>query len=190
MGSYLRIMTWHHCRVVTSNYVWCIWRHLIAMTSVFHGMSSQRHIHSCLTATVPGVVHVYCVHINFFDMVYKCCMVGCGTGLTNKPEGIAVFGFPDKEEDPDRWRAWVRFVNRKNFEITNKTKICELHFEDRFIRRGERTTLVHRLHPVPSIESYSENVPPSIKPSPSPPARKPPTQRRGPNSPAEDRIER
>ena len=156
MGSYLRIMTWHHCRVVTSNYVWCIWRHLIAMTSVFHGMSSQRHIHSCLTATVPGVVHVYCVHINFFDMVYKCCMVGCGTGLTNKPEGIAVFGFPDKEEDLDRRRAWVRFVNRKNFEITNKTKICELHFEDRFIRRGERTTLVHRLHPVPSIESYSE----------------------------------
>ena len=56
-------------------------------------------------------------------MSYKCCVVGCNTGQNpskeelndNDVESVAVFGFPDQEKNEDEWKAWVRFVNRKDF---------------------------------------------------------------------------
>ena len=53
-------------------------------------------------------------------------------------KNVAVFAFPDKEKDLERWRKWVRFVNRKDFVVTKCTRICEKHFEQQYIRIGIR----------------------------------------------------
>ena len=128
------------------------------------------------------------------NMVFKCCVFNCSTGKNKKgvatEENAAVFSFPDKEKEPERYLTWFKFVNRKDFAVTKNTKVCEKHFEDRFIRRGKRNTLIHDLLPVPTIQTYADDVPPSIIPTPSPPTRKPPLQRRFPNSPAEDELKK
>ena len=57
--------------------------------------------------------------------------------------------------------------------------ICERHFDAEFKKKGEkndaRNTLRRELDPVPS--NYCVDIPPSMMPTPSPPARKPPTKR-------------
>ena len=122
-------------------------------------------------------------------MVFKCCVVGCSTGKTGHDENVAVFGFPDKEKKPDEWKAWVKFVNRKDFIVTKYTRICELHFEEHYIRKGkQRNTLIRSLNPFPSIQKYSDETPPSVLPTPSPPTRKPPLKRNGPNDPEQDEL--
>ena len=102
---------------------------------------------------------------------------------------LTVFVFPDKNRKLDSWKAWVKFVNRKDFNVTNNTRICEKHFDDRFIRKGkQKNTLIRDLYPIPTIQQYSDTTPPSILPTPSPPARKPPVKRRRPNDPEEDEL--
>ena len=108
-------------------------------------------------------------------MGYKCCVLNCGTGKGNKKKDnentseeekenetpnkkVAVFGFPDEKKDIKRRLQWMHFVNRKNFAVTPHTRICELHFEERYIRRGDRATLIHELHPVPTIQTYGDDV--------------------------------
>ena len=77
-------------------------------------------------------------------MPYKCCVVGCNTGKNpskvelndSDVESVAVFGFPDQEKNEDEWKAWVRFVNRKDFIVTKSSQICEKHFLKEHIRKG------------------------------------------------------
>ena len=119
-------------------------------------------------------------------MVFKCCVVDCDTG---KVQGAAVFAFPDQEKKPESWKAWFKFVNRKNFKVTNSTGICEKHFKEEFIRKGkQRNTLIRTLNPIPTIQHYSVNTPLSVLPTPSPPTRKPPLKRSRPNDPEEDEL--
>ena len=130
-------------------------------------------------------------------MPYKCCVVGCNTGKNpskeelndNDVESVAVFGFPDQEKNEDEWKAWVRFVNRKDFIVTKSSRICEKHFMKEHIRKGaQRNTLIRDLQPIPCIQKVAENTPPSILPTPPPPPRKPPTKRPLPNNPGEDQL--
>ena len=103
---------------------------------------------------------------------------------------IALFGFPHKDEDIQRRLRWIHFVNRKEFKVTPHTRICELHFEKKYIRQGKRNTLKHELRPIPTIREYADDVPESVKHTPLQPPRKPPTKRYGPNEPREDEIKR
>ena len=122
-------------------------------------------------------------------MVFKCCVVGCETGKTGKEENVAVFSFPDKDKQPDDWKAWIKFVNRKDFAVTKYTRICEIHFEEHYIRKGkQRNTLIRSLNPSSTIQKYSDNTPPSVLPTPSPPTRKPPLKRKCPNDPEQDEL--
>ncbi len=143
-------------------------------------------------------------------MGYKCCITECPTGKVNKEKKedeendnntsninnnnefahVSVFQFPGKDEDIDRRLKWIHFVNRKDLKITSHTRICELHFEDQYIRKGKRNTLKHELRPIPTIREYSDDVPESVKHTPSPPPRKPPTKRYAPNEPREDELKR
>lgn len=108
----------------------------------------------------------------------------------NTNSKIGVFSFPHKDEDIERRLKWIHFVNRKNFKVTAHTRICELHFEEKYINRGVRNTLIKELRPIPTIRSYADDVPASVKHTPSQPPRKPPTKRYGPNEPREDELKR
>ena len=82
-------------------------------------------------------------------MVHKCCVFGCRTGYREKAsEKIAVFHFPLKKER--LCLEWIRFVNRRNWEPSKTSVICEKHFEDHYIRHGKRTTLNWVSNPVPT----------------------------------------
>ena len=144
-----------------------------------------------LTSLSVLLVHCACI------MPYKCCVVGCNTGKNpskeelndNDVESVAVFGFPDQEKNEDEWKAWVRFVNRRDFIVTKSSRICEKHFMREHIRKGaQRNTLIRDLQPIPCIQKVAENTPPSILPTPPPPPRKPPTKRPLPNNPGEDQL--
>ena len=63
---------------------------------------------------------------------------GCDYADTFKGKR-SVFQFPT---DPVRLRAWLKSIPRKNFAPTKHSKICEVHFEERFI---SRTTSAIRL---------------------------------------------
>ena len=120
------------------------------------------------------------------DMGYKCCVHECPTGRSKKEEdekpevedersgkSVAVFQFPDEHKDLDRRMRWIRFVNRKDFVVTKYTRICEKHFEKQYVRIGAvRNTLIHEKLPVPTIQIYSNDIPPSLLPTPSPPSKK------------------
>ena len=103
-------------------------------------------------------------------MVYKCCIAACSTGKTktnvdgDEYEGnIGVFPFPDEENDLERRKQSIRFVSRKDFTVTKYTRLCEKHFEHRFVRKGKRHTLIHDMRPIPTVCNYLADVPPSLK---------------------------
>ena len=60
-----------------------------------------------------------------------CVAPGCDYARTFKGKR-SVFQFPT---DPVRLRAWLKSIPRKNFAPTKHSKICEVHFEERFISR-------------------------------------------------------
>ena len=60
-----------------------------------------------------------------------CVAPGCDYARTFKGKP-SVFQFPT---DPVRLRAWLKNIPRKNFAPTKHSKICEVHFEERFISR-------------------------------------------------------
>ena len=79
------------------------------------------------------------------------------------------------------FREWIRFCNRKDaFQVTNNSGVCTKHFEKRYIRQGDRKTLIWALNPVPTIYAAAKDVPPSVLPTPTS-HRKPPTDRSSPD---------
>ena len=60
-----------------------------------------------------------------------CVAPGCEYACTFKGKR-SVFQFPT---DPVRLWAWLKSILRKNFAPTKHSKICEVHFEERFISR-------------------------------------------------------
>ena len=56
-------------------------------------------------------------------MVYTCCVPECNTGYRSAKnvEKIAMFRFPSDEEFCHKW---IEAIPRKNFNVTNSTRIC------------------------------------------------------------------
>ena len=85
-------------------------------------------------------------------MGFKCAVVVCKTGYSSGPRR-ALFQFPEK----DTLRAkWVEFVNRKDFVVTESSRICIDHFESTCLSLGkERARLNYSLNPIPTIHPTS-----------------------------------
>ena len=66
-------------------------------------------------------------------MVNKCVVSGC---MSNHPgyNSAAVFSFP---KDPDLFARWKKFCCRVGFEPTPYSRICILHFEPQYIKKGD-----------------------------------------------------
>ena len=114
-------------------------------------------------------------------MVLKCAAFGCHTGYDTEQldaesgEKVSTFYFPLKK--PELLEQWVRFVNRgASWVATKHSVLCEKHFEEHFIRRGTRNTLIWKLFPVPTIHSSEALRTPSCLPT-AQSTRKEPTQR-------------
>ena len=117
--------------------------------------------------------------LNHTKMVNTCSVVGCKTNYKKQqgdniqfPEKGHVFYFPERR--PDLKAKWGKFINRKSWEPHKSAGICLHHFDLKFIKVGQRTTLKWELDPVPTI--YPDNILPSLLPTPTT-FRKPPTQR-------------
>ena len=100
-------------------------------------------------------------------MVNKCAAFGCSIGLLTESKKrdtkVASFHFPFQNgELIERWR---KFVNRKEWQPTKSSVLCENHFEDRYKLRGKRTTLKWDLNPVPTIHSELAAKRPSLLPN-------------------------
>ena len=61
----------------------------------------------------------------------------CTSGYANnEKKKIAKFHFPLKNEDLKK--QWIRFVNRRDWFARKHLVLCELHFEEKYLRRGEK----------------------------------------------------
>ena len=115
-------------------------------------------------------------------MVNTCFVPFCKTGykkrLKNEEfdpgEKNPIFSFPSK--NPDLLKKWIRFLNRNDNTLPKHGGICAKHFEDKYMKIGERTTLKWDLNPVPSLYVNVDKIPSSLLPTPST-SRKPPTTR-------------
>lgn len=88
-------------------------------------------------------------------MVNKCAAFGCTTGYVRKKKedvgsSLATFHFPTKKKD--LLIIWERFVAKKNWSSTSSSVLCEKHFQEKFLKRSNRTTLKWDLNPVPTIQ--------------------------------------
>ena len=115
-------------------------------------------------------------------MPKTCAIVGCRTGHKRKKDEHGdinvgpVFDIPDEKKDPALRSAWVRFVNRVDWAPSPYVGICSKHFEPVHIKHGKRITLERNNRPVPTIYDPSNNIPPSLLPTPIV-LRKPPKDR-------------
>ena len=50
-------------------------------------------------------------------------------------------------------RLWFRFVNRKDWKQTKRSILCERHFEEKYIARGEKPNLKRLMNPIPTKHS-------------------------------------
>ena len=64
-------------------------------------------------------------------MPFKCCVTGCKSNYNANEGYVSVFRFPDKSRN-----LWIRKIPRANLEVTNNTRICIRHFDERFIIRN------------------------------------------------------
>ena len=120
-------------------------------------------------------------------MTKTCAVAGCKTNYKKRENGATtitnpgtVIGFPN-ESNPNLLREWIRFCNqKKSLQITSTIGICTKHFNDKFVKVGERKTLRWELHPIPTKYCPDIEMPPSIMPTTST-HRKPPTDRSQPD---------
>ena len=54
----------------------------------------------------------------------------------NEKKQIAKFDFPLKNVELNK--QWIRFVNRRDWLATKNSVLCELHFEEKYLRQGEK----------------------------------------------------
>ena len=73
------------------------------------------------------------------------------------------------------WKKWIQFLHRKDYSVTSSTKVCFLHFENKYIKfNDQRPRLIWHTNPVPTI--HPPTTKPSLQSTPSAP-RRPPTSR-------------
>ena len=70
-------------------------------------------------------------------MFNKCAALNCTSGCaSNEKEQITKFYFLLKNVDLKR--QWIRFVNRRDWPAKKHLVLCELHFEEKYLQRGEK----------------------------------------------------
>ena len=70
-------------------------------------------------------------------MFYKFAAPKCTSGYAiNEKKHIAKFHFPLKNADLKKQR--IRFVNRRDWLARKHLVLCELHFEEKYLQRGEK----------------------------------------------------
>ena len=60
---------------------------------------------------------------------------------------------------------YPHFTNRADWEPTEHLVLCELYFEEKFLIKGERTTLNWNLYSVPTKHSEEFRTLPSVLPT-------------------------
>lgn len=71
-------------------------------------------------------------------MPSTCCVTGCTSNYSNKVSAnITVFQFP---KDEVRKQKWLTAIPRADFNPSNRSVVCILHFDDRFIVREDTVT--------------------------------------------------
>ena len=61
-------------------------------------------------------------------------------------------------------KKWIRFLNINDNALPKHGGVCAKHFEERYLKIGERITLNWALNPVPSVYTNTEFIPPSVLP--------------------------
>ena len=88
-------------------------------------------------------------------MVKKCAALKCASDYgRNEKKQISKFHFPLKIAELNK--QWIHFVNRKEWLATKHSMLCELHFEEKYLWRGEEFTLQWSVNPVHT--SYPEKL--------------------------------
>ena len=68
-------------------------------------------------------------------MVNKCAAPMCNPGYaSNEKKQIAKSRFPLKNAELNK--QWIRFINRRDLLATKHSVLCELHFEEKYLRQG------------------------------------------------------
>ena len=92
-------------------------------------------------------------------MGYKCCILQCKTNYATTGEKGNCAEFPKDEELKQQW---IRFVKRKDWVCTKYSRLCLLHFDERYIKVGKSNRYLNRkLNPVPTIHT-DRKTPPSL----------------------------
>ena len=84
-------------------------------------------------------------------MVNKCAAPKRKTGyqgIDKQSWKFATFYFPIKKAD--LIKQWIRFMNRINWEPTQDSVLCELHFKKHVIGHTQRCNLEWQLNPAPT----------------------------------------
>ena len=103
-------------------------------------------------------------------MVNKCSVVYC----KSQSKG---FGFPSEEKYPELRKKWIEFVNKVDLQPSANSRICQDHFEEKYISFGKKNHLKWELQPIPTIHTDNDNtIAPSLLGVPNAP-RKPPRKR-------------
>ena len=83
-------------------------------------------------------------------MVNKCVALTCASGYTiNEKKQIAKFHLLLKNAELNQ--QWIHFVNRRDWLATKHSMLCELHFEEKYLQRGEKCTLQWSVNPVSTV---------------------------------------
>ena len=117
-------------------------------------------VHVCWQDAPPRYIFSHCISAYSIKWLLYCNyrklkMVNnfgaapkCKSGyISNDNKRITRFHFPLKK-NPDLNQLWTRFVNRTYWK---HSVICELHFEEKFIHRLQKSTLKWKMSPVPSM---------------------------------------
>ena len=97
-------------------------------------------------------------------MVNKCAAPNCTSGYaSNEKKQIAKFHFPLKNAEFNK--QWTRFVNTRDWLATKHSVVCELHFEEKNLRRGKKCTLQWLMNPVLNVYTQKLLSKPSSLPT-------------------------
>ena len=69
--------------------------------------------------------------------------------VSNEKKPSTKFHFPLKNAELNK--QWIRFVNKRDQLATKHSILCELYFEEKYLRRCEKYTLQWLKNPVPTV---------------------------------------
>lgn len=72
--------------------------------------------------------------VSIVQMPLKCCVTGCRSNYENEKGYVSVFKFPT---DENMKRIWMEKIRRKDWTPGPNARVCELHFQSKFISKVE-----------------------------------------------------